>query len=82
MFKYELGVEVKDKITGFTGIAMSRCEYLTGCVQYGVCPQQLTKDGDLPTWHYLDEDRLILLGGEKEEAGVVGGPQQTPSKQS
>ena len=35
----QLGDRVKDKITGFTGIAVSRTEYINGCVQYTVAPK-------------------------------------------
>lgn len=31
MFRLELGLEVKDIVTGFRGIITGRCEYLTGC---------------------------------------------------
>lgn len=30
------GKKVKDKITGFEGIVVAKCIYLTGCNQYGV----------------------------------------------
>jgi hypothetical protein len=33
-----LGKKVKDKITGFEGIATSKHIYLTGCNQYAVQP--------------------------------------------
>ena len=39
-----LGSQVKDKVTGFEGIAVSRIEYLSGCVQYGVRPRYIEKE--------------------------------------
>lgn len=34
-----LGDEVKDIYTGFKGVAMSRTEFINGCVQWGVAPK-------------------------------------------
>ena len=42
-----LGDKVKDSITGFTGVAVSRCEYLNGCIQIEVKPTKLTKEGEM-----------------------------------
>ena len=53
----KLGTEVKDRITGFEGIATSRVEYLTGCTQIGI-PSPVDKDGKVPEIVYLDESRL------------------------
>ncbi len=30
--EFELGSRLQEKITGFTGIAVGRCEYLWGCI--------------------------------------------------
>ena len=54
--------KVKDKVTGFSGVILARCEYATGCSHYGVCPERLTKEGKSPEWEYIDESRLVLLG--------------------
>jgi hypothetical protein len=53
----KLGTKVTDSVTGFTGIAVSRIEYMTGCTQYGVAPR-VAADGKLPETAYLDESRL------------------------
>lgn len=42
----QLGKTYKDVITGFSGIAMSKVEYLTGCDQVGLNPGMLP-DGKL-----------------------------------
>jgi hypothetical protein len=34
----ELGRLGRDKITGFQGILIGKCTYLTGCDQYGLAP--------------------------------------------
>lgn len=61
MFKFELGITLKDIVTGFKGIVMSRIEYLTGCNQYGICPKNLNKDGNPRDWQYFDEHRLQIV---------------------
>ena len=60
-----LGNTVRDVITGFAGIAMSRIEYLTGCTQIGVCPR-IGADGKPIEWHYFDLQRLEYI-----DEGVV-----------
>jgi hypothetical protein len=40
---YPLGVELKDTITGFTGIAVERCTYLNGCIHYTLQPEETKK---------------------------------------
>lgn len=37
--KINLGDKVKCKITGFTGIAVAKVEYINGCTQYAVLPK-------------------------------------------
>jgi hypothetical protein len=55
-----LGDRVKDIVTGFTGIAAGRYEYMTGCTQYGVAPEKL-KDGAVADWATFDESRLTIV---------------------
>lgn len=57
----KLGQKVKDKITGFTGIAIGKAEYLTGCNQYGVQPP-MGKDGKVEAASWFDEGRLVKVG--------------------
>lgn len=56
-----LGKKVKDKITGFEGIATSKHIYLTGCNQFGVQPQ-VDEKGKVPDKGYFDEGRLEVTG--------------------
>jgi hypothetical protein len=50
---------VSDKITGFTGIVVAMTQYLNGCVQCCVQPQEL--DGPKPAGdHWFDEQRLVV----------------------
>jgi hypothetical protein len=54
--KIELGQEVKDRITGFTGFAIGHCEYISGCNQTLVQPPMKGKDFVDSRW--IDDDRL------------------------
>lgn len=56
-----LGSKVKDKISGFTGIAISRTVFLNGCVRIEIDPDRLTKDGDLIDGAVFDEVQLEVV---------------------
>ena len=77
----KLGQKVKCTVTGFTGIATSRVEYLNGCVQYGVTPKMMlkdSKDGKYPDSPYIDEGQLLVVGQgilvEKKTKKATKGP--------
>lgn len=78
-FEFILGSTLRDKVTGFTGIATSRVVYLNGCVQYGISPK--VKEGEMkhPDTEYIDVSQLEFI-----DAGVyvpmkeTGGPQHCP----
>lgn len=55
-----LGRKVRDKVTGFEGIATSEHRYLTGCTQYGI-QAPIDKNGNIPEIKYFDEGRLEFL---------------------
>lgn len=57
----ELGTPVRDVVTGFKGIAITRLQHLTMCDQYGVSPQA-TKEGKIEDTMYFDESRLVVTG--------------------
>ena len=69
----ELGEKVKDDITGFEGIAVARCYYISGCIRIGV-QGQVKQDGSVPDPEWFDEDRLESKQTEKKK----GGPMPTP----
>ena len=74
----ELGQKVKDKVTGFTGIATARVEYLNGCVQFCVTPT-MAKDGKFPEHQYIDRGQLEFVdSGVSIPARNTGGPQSNP----
>ena len=74
MDKIKLGQEVKDRVTGFKGIAISRVNYLQGCDRIGVAPI-VDKDGDLRDVQSFDEPDLIIVG-----EGILPKPQPKPTE--
>lgn len=72
-----LGSEVKDKVTGFRGVAIGRTEWLTGCATIIVKPK-VDKDGKVPESQTVDEPLLDVLKSPKFEedtlpaAGMAG----------
>jgi hypothetical protein len=52
-----LGVEVRDRVTGFKGRVTGRADYISGCNQYLVQPDT-KKDGDFVEGRWFDEHRL------------------------
>ena len=77
-FKFSVGELTREKITGFEGVVMSQCHYISGCVQYGILSREL-KGGETEKWTYFDEDRLAssneiihLLPDEREETPMGG----------
>lgn len=78
----KLGTRVRDKVTGFEGIAVARVRYLNGCIQYCIQPEW---DGATPIREgsYVDESQLIKIEGglywkeeeqpKKPEGGGGGG---------
>ncbi len=61
MKEIELGNKVKDKITGFTGIAVSKVEYLHDNISFYVLPSTLDTDGKYPEGKYIDWQRLDIV---------------------
>ena len=68
MEKIELGREVRCLVTGFTGIATSRTEYLKGCVKVCVQPK-VDKEGKHPDGFFLDEPQLEYTKNKKNVFG-------------
>ena len=69
-----LGNKVRDKVTGMEGIAVSRVEYLNGCIQYAVQPPYKKGSAEMPSWN-IDEEQLENAGKKiKVEKSPTGGP--------
>ncbi len=59
MSKIKLGEKVKDIVNGFTGIAISRTEFLNGCIQYQIQAKKL-KDNAVNNMD-VDEEQLVKV---------------------
>jgi len=68
----KLGTIVTDRITGLTGMAVARIEYLNGCISVCVQPKEL-KDGKPVRTSWIDEQQLT-----EESEAKSGGPGPTP----
>jgi hypothetical protein len=73
----KLGAKVRDRITGFVGIAVMRSDYINGCVRYGV-QGPMDKDGKIPEAYYVDEQQCEVLEEAVHEPAEAkrGGPAQ------
>ena len=63
--RFELGIKVVDKVTGFKGTLTGIARYLTGCDQYLVAPP-VDKEGKLIDSAWLDENRLEPIVGKEK----------------
>ena len=70
----DLGDKVKDTVSGFTGIVISKTFYLQGCARICVHPR-VDKNGKLPTIGSFDEPqvKVIKKGAVKPGGGITGG---------
>lgn len=68
-----LGSTVKDRMTGFKGIATGRYTYLNGCIRIEVTPEEL-KNGQPIEAGVFDEQRIT-----GKESGLPGGPRPGPT---
>ncbi len=75
MKKIKLGAEVRDKVTGYSGIAVARTEYLQGCARITV-QAKVKEDGEVPDELTFDEPLLEVTGRGilPEEKEPAGGP--------
>ena len=79
----KLGDNVRDNISGFSGIATGRSEFLFGCKRILIEPKEL-KDGIPISGQWIDEQRIELVEEEMRTKPVLepqyegkgtGGPQ-------
>lgn len=68
----KLGVEAKDKITGFKGIVVGHANYLFGCDRWGVAPKASNKDGKFNDTEWFDEGRIEVVGKGISPKEVTG----------
>lgn len=60
MFKFRQGDVVRDKVTGFVGVIVSRTDYISGCNRYFVQPR-VGEDNKMIEGCYIDEPALEQL---------------------
>lgn len=74
-----LGDKVRDMVTGFSGIAVARTEWINGCVRWCVQSDKL-KDGKPADEIWFDDGRLSLVkfAAVKVRVADTGGPQKDP----
>lgn len=79
--KIELGDTVKDSVSGFTGKAVARTTWISGCDRIAVQPA-VDKDGKLPDSMSFDEPLLVIVkkAVNKNTPAMhkTGGPQKEP----
>jgi len=79
----ELGQEVRDKVTGFSGIASGKSEYLSGCTHICIQPKVKRGNKELPEPQWFDEPMVEVIGKAKIKKVTtnIGGPMLTkPSR--
>lgn len=71
----ELGMKVRDRISGIEGIATARTEFINGCVRISVQPKVDKKTNTLPAEVWFDDKQLEITGkGVKIQSKQTGGP--------
>lgn len=75
MREIKLGDKVRCKITGFTGIAVAKTEFINGCVQWNVLPKG-DKNNKMPEDISIDKQSLevIPIKKKKIKRASNGGP--------
>lgn len=79
-----LGDKVRDAVTGFSGIAVARTEWLHGCARITIQPDVLDKDGKPQDAITFDELQLQPVESQKVPSGnrETGGPRPEPSRRA
>ena len=82
MIKVTLGDTVKDTVSGFEGIAVSRHLYLSGCERITVQPKYNKKDQKLPETETFDILQIQILKSKTVPQGSkkTGGPEKYSDK--
>lgn len=73
--QFVLGQKLRHRVSGLEGIAVSRTEYLSGCVRYGVQPRVTSSSPEkLPDASWFDVEELEFVdGGVSEISGRPSG---------
>jgi len=73
----ELGSKVKDTISGFTGVAIGYCTYISGKDEYGVTPKAKDgKEAETAWFHskHVEEIKPKVIKKEEVQGKRKGGP--------
>lgn len=62
----KLGDKVRCKITGFTGIAVAKTEFINGCIQWSVL-SKIGNDKKMPEEIGVDEQSLEIVPVKKKK---------------
>ena len=74
MFKHDLGVRAKCRVTELVGIINSRSENINMCNRYFIQPK-VEKEMKIPDGYWVDEDDIIVLDkGLNAKTKPTGGP--------
>ena len=76
-----LGDTVRDKVSGFKGIAIARYSYLQGCDRFCLQPP-VDKDGKLPDTANFDEPQLEVMSKQTVKKTADKSNQGGPDKYS
>ncbi len=82
-FKFNLGSEVKDEITGFVGIVTGRHQWLNNCNTYTVQPTKLKDGAPQPTVNFDQPQLMLVVKDVVKPDQRTGGPArevQTPNR--
>ena len=79
--KIQLGDQVRDMVTGFTGTATARIVFLNGCVRYCITPK-VDKDGKIQEGIYIDVEQLEIISkpSTQRQSRPSGGGDNPPPR--
>ena len=72
--KFKLGSRVRDKITGFEGVAYGYTVWLNGCVRFCVRPTELKDGKPIEDQWFDDGDLEVVKETKKAKKKNTGGP--------
>ena len=78
----EIGDRAKDRISGFTGIVVTRSDWMNNCLRFGLQAERLDEKGHKPDVVYFDEPDLVVtkkavyasVRPARTPAAATGGP--------
>jgi len=75
----ELGKKYRDRISGFTGIATGRHEYLNGCVRITITATELHDGKPVDPQTFDTEDLVFVDDGVVNKSFATSGPGDVPA---